>query len=187
MASKIKTIALLCTFCWSMYKAFELSGLNVREMTQMDADTLETQYRNCAEQNKDVCSRLEYVTKLNMRQKISSLDVEKNRRIHEISTIDEATEYQNIFEDYILKNRYGDRPYFLFNCPWYVSNFVYYLLYMRRPFMSPTQSSDAMHLVDFCDSPNQFTHDHSLRRCAKVTLVSILKIYTSISTYVFLL
>ena len=103
MASKMKTTALLWTFCWSMYKAFELSGLNVREMTQMDADTLETQYRNCAEQNKDVCSKLEYVTKLNMRQKISSPDVEKNRRIHEISTIDEATEYQTIFEDYIFE------------------------------------------------------------------------------------
>ena len=89
-----------------MHTAFELSSLSMMEMTQLDSDILETQYRNCDDQGDDLCDKLEYISKLNARRKISLQESEKNRRIHEVNTLDNATEYQNIFENYILKNRY---------------------------------------------------------------------------------
>ena len=106
MTSKIKATALLFTFGWSMYAAFELSGLSMMEMTQLDADVLDTQYRNCGNQIENVCDKLEYVSRLNNRWKRPTQETEKNRRIHEIKSLDNATEYQNVFENYILKNRY---------------------------------------------------------------------------------
>ena len=89
-----------------MYTAFELSGLSMMEMTQLDADVLETQYRNCGDQSDNLCDKLEYISRLNNRWKGPPQESEKNRRIHEINTLDTATEYQNVFENYILKNRY---------------------------------------------------------------------------------
>ena len=108
MASEIKAIALLCIFGCYTYKALELSSMSMVEIAQLNADTLETQYRNCVDQGDDFCRKLEYVTKLNAKLKKSPEESEKSRRIREVSALDNETGYQNVFENYILKNRYND-------------------------------------------------------------------------------
>ena len=102
----------VCSFLYlcGSYVGFELSGISVREMSQFDAEALQTQLRNCELDNvgyaDDACSKLEYVSRyVELREIVLRDSLEKVHRLHEVTFVDKSTDYQLMFENYVLKNR----------------------------------------------------------------------------------
>ncbi len=142
----LKFIVVMCVVASHSYTAYELNGMSVKDLAQVNLDVLDLQKKKCdvdRGQQDDLCSKIDYVLKYNsFRQDYEqSNNFKKQHRLHEITTVDSTMEYRQVFEDYMMKN---------------------------RPFLSSTTES----LIDptsfeLCESPSQFTHDYALHRCAK--------------------
>ena len=104
-------MALLLLYICGTYRAFELSSISLQDLSQVDPDTVRSQLQDCEALGNEVkdevmCSRLEYVSRfMALRDNTLQDSHEPPHRLHEVAEISESTDYQTIFENFILKNR----------------------------------------------------------------------------------
>lgn len=146
------------------------SSSSIREIVELDIDTIHGALRSCridsVADNDEICSRVEYVSRyLDFRDDfLSANSIKVSTKVQNVIFVENSTDYQTLFEDYVLKNRY-----ILISQMLKYSMLAFQIYMSSRAFVSSSPAVDTS-LLEPCHSANPFTQDYPISLCNNVRL-----------------
>ena len=103
-----RLLCALFVLVYSPCSTYEMSSSSVRALIELDAETLEQSSRTCrTHEDESYCSKVEYASRyLELRADLLADTSKKGSlRLQTVPFLESSTDYQSLFEDYIVKNR----------------------------------------------------------------------------------